>query len=446
MNIVVGVIVGLLVLMLLVVLHEGGHFIMSRRNGVHVKEFGIGFPPRAIAWKYGEDGKWHRFRRKDWSDANASDPVFSKSDKSQFKGNSKKLIEPGLIFSINFLPIGGFCSMDGESDADTRKGTFGAASFWSKTKILFGGVLMNWLTAIVILSVLSITGMPVFLENQFHIEADTKVEAYPIQVKEVIEGSPAEKGAFKVDDYIYAAKASSDEKPTDITSSVDLTFFNNDHKAEEVEYYVCRDSDEIEGTVDYETSVVLGDCKRTILKTTLNDETKDYLLGISMRNTGATTYHSTWSAPINGIVLTGQLTGETFKGLGMMIGDLFKGVFKQFSSDETVRNEGKAELEAAGDSVTGPVGILGMLFPSFIELGPTHLAFLAAVISISLACMNVLPIPALDGGRWLLIGYFRLRKKKLDTETENRIVSRAFMVILALAVLITILDIMRLAR
>ena len=76
-------------------------------------------------------------------------------------------------------------------------------------------------------------------------------------------------------------------------------------------------------------------------------------------------------------------------------------------------------------------------------MGPANLAFLAAIISISLACMNVLPIPALDGGRWLLIAIYKLRRKELTKKTEERIVSRAFIVLLILMFAVTVLDIVR---
>ena len=96
-----------------------------------------------------------------------------------------------------------------------------------------------------------------------------------------------------------------------------------------------------------------------------------------------------------------------------------------------------------GTAVSGPVGIVGVIFPAFASSGLTNLAFLAALISVSLACMNVLPIPALDGGRWLLIAIYKLRRKELTKETEEKIVSRAFMVLLALIVLVTALDILK---
>ena len=156
--------------------------------------------------------------------------------------------------------------------------------------------------------------------------------------------------------------------------------------------------------------------------------------------------YATWSAPIVGVGLTAQITGETFKGVGILLWNLTTGVGSLFSPDANVRQNGQEAISSVGDSVSGPVGIVGVLFPAFTAAGPTNLAFLTALISVSLACMNVLPIPALDGGRWLLIAIYKVRKKKLTKETEEKIVSRAFMVLLALIFIVTILDIIRIAQ
>lgn len=331
MNIFIGVIIGLLVLMFLVTAHEFGHFLAARRNGVRVLEFGIGFPPRGMAWvKNPKTKKWRRLKRSEWKES-----------------------QEGLVFSLNFLPIGGFCQMDGESDADERKGTFGAASFWQKTKILFAGVTMNWLVSILILTILAWTGMPEFIPNQFTIESDTRVE-----------------------------------------ESTEIVTITTDENGNEV---------------------------RTPQKIR----------------------YSTWSAPITGVGLTAQMTGETFRGVGELVWNLISGVGRLFSPDAGVRESGQQAISEAGESVSGPVGIIGVLFPMFTSTGPANLAFLVAIISISLACMNVLPIPALDGGRWLFIAIYKLRHKKLTKEVEERIVSRAFVVLFTLMAVITILDITR---
>ena len=126
--------------------------------------------------------------------------------------------------------------------------------------------------------------------------------------------------------------------------------------------------------------------------------------------------------------------------------NLFEGSLRQLSGNQETKEAGKQQMGKVSESVSGPVGIIGVLFPAFTSAGPTNLAFLAAVISISLACMNVLPIPALDGGRWFLIGIFKLRGKKLKKQTEEKIVGRAFLALIALSVLITILDIIKITK
>lgn len=419
MDIFVGVIVGLLVLMALVVAHEFGHFVAARRNGVNVLEFGIGFPPRAIAWvKDPKTGKWRRLPRSEWEKEKLSKVVYSSSEGADFA-------QKGMIFSLNWLPIGGFCQMDGESAADTRKGTFGAASFWKKTKILFAGVAMNWLVAIVILTILAWTGMPDFIDGQFTIESDARVDFTPVQILTIAEDSPAEKAGMMEGDYIVSIDDNAMKYGSDITE------YNAAHAGETVLYKIYR-----KGAKGCNCDA------NEVLAVTLNPSGSEYLLGVTMESSQVMTY-STWSAPIVGVGVTLQITGQTFRGVGELIWNLVSGVGRLFSFDAGVRESGQAAISAVGDSVSGPVGIIGVLFPAFTSAGPSNLAYLAAIISISLACMNVLPIPALDGGRWLLIAVYKLRKKKLTKEVEEKIVARAFIILLAIMFVVTILDITR---
>ena len=437
MDIFLGVIVGLLVLMFLVTAHEFGHFLMARKNGVNVVEFGICFPPRAVAWiKDPKTGKWRRLPKKEWNKEKVSKVVYSDGDKS--------LTQKGMIFSLNWLPIGGFCQMDGESDADTRKGTFGAASYWSKTKILFAGVTANWLVAIIIFTILAWTGMPEFIDGQFTIEADTRVNRVPVQITSVEEGSPAEKAGIKENDYILAIDGN------EVWTSSDIAEVNKAHAGKKVEYKIRRTTIGCINQPDcyVEPCPCLEEGEQEVeqnVEVTLNPEDAEYLLGVKMSSTQALSY-STWSAPIVGVGVTAQITGETFKGVGVMLWNLVSGVGQLFSPDAGVRESGQEAISSVGDSVSGPVGIIGVLFPAFTSAGPTNLAFLTALISVSLACMNVLPIPALDGGRWLLITIYKLRKKKLTKEVEEKIVSRAMIVLLALIAIVTVLDIIRIAR
>ncbi len=390
-------------LMLLVTAHEFGHFIAARRSGVEVEEFGICFPPRAIAWRK-VDGKWRRLKKSEWENAPGE----------------------GTIVSLNWLPIGGFCQMKGESAADTRRGSFGKASFWRKTKILFAGVAMNWFVAFLIFTVLAWTGMPHFIENQFQIEADAQVIGISdVTVSDIINGSPAAQAGLRDGDILVSMRTTNieDENRTYIHSVKDVLKYDAEHAGESIYITYKRGSD------------------TTIVETKLNEADAEYILGATI--SGESIYRSTWSAPVVGLGVTAQLTGETFKGVGQTLINLFDGAIKRVSPNAEVRADGSEELKRAGDSVSGPVGIVGVLFPKVAQSGGRNLAYLVALISLSLACMNVLPIPALDGGRWLLIAIFKLRKKKLTKEVEEKIVSRAFMVILAIALIVTILDITR---
>ena len=411
--IVIGIVVGLVILTLLVVAHEWGHFIMARKNGVEVKEFGIGFPPRAVAWRK-VDGKWRRIKRADWDNMPGE----------------------GLVLSLNWLPIGGFCQMKDESDAATSKGSFGRASLWEKTKILFGGVAMNWLVAALILTILAWTGMPHFLDNQFEISSDVRIERARVKLSEVVEGSPAFEAGLESGDeilYMHSEGVGGDCGVENLSAC-------------ELEVIELSDVNEFDAKYADQSVKIIYDRGGVMMETDwfdLGSAEGDYVLGVVMSQDSLPLYRSTWSAPIVGVGTTLQLTGETFRGIGELLWNLASGVVKQVNFDAGVRESGVESIEKAGNSVSGPIGIIGVLFPTFMQSGLTNLAFLTAIISISLACMNVLPVPVLDGGRWLLIMIYRLRKKKLTRETEEKIVSRAFLVLIALILLITVIDITR---
>jgi regulator of sigma E protease len=153
---------------------------------------------------------------------------------------------------------------------------------------------------------------------------------------------------------------------------------------------------------------------------------------------------STWSAPIVGVVTTLQFTGATLEGLGNLIVNLVTGLVLQLSPDQGSRQIGSDNLQEVGESVAGPVGILGTIFPQAEKSGPTQLIFLTAIISLTLAVMNALPIPALDGGRWFVTAVFKLLRKKLTKEREEKIQTIGFLTLIGLILLVTIGDVTKL--
>lgn len=368
---------GLLILAVLVAVHELGHAIVAHRNGVVVEEYGLGFPPRA------------------WS----------------------RKLKNGVLFSLNWLPIGGFVKLQGENDAADKKGDYGAATFWQKTKILLAGVFINWLVAALLLTILAITGLPKIIPDQFSVPADTYAVNKPVAINTILKGDPAEKAGLHVGDKLLAIDGQT------VTTSDQLVKLLEGHSGKTIVLTYQRDGKNNTVNVPLKTGsgVVFG---------------ASFSQPQLMR--------ATWSAPIVGVAVTGQYTWVTLQGLAGLIGNLYTGITLHFSSSHSAQQQSSAAFSSVSQSVAGPVGILGTIFPEAEKAGPTTLVFFTAIISLTLAVMNILPIPALDGGRWFVTFLFRLFRKPLTKKIEERIQATGFMVLMALFVLITIGDVAKL--
>ena len=112
----------------------------------------------------------------------------------------------------------------------------------------------------------------------------------------------------------------------------------------------------------------------------------------SRRPSQRETIKASWSAPIVGIGTTAQFTWVTLQGVGNLVGGLVHGLVLQLSPNSLVRQKASSELNTVSSSVAGPVGIIGTIFPAAEQAGLIQLIFLTAIISLSLAVMNVLPI------------------------------------------------------
>ena len=378
-----GVLLGLFVLILLVVLHELGHAIVAKRNGVKVEEFGIGFPPAAKKWKV----------------------------KRSFLGED-------VTFSLNWLPLGGFVKLNGEYDSAKGEGTYGGSTFWVKTKILLAGVVMNWITAIVLFTALAVIGMPKVLLNQVQLPFDIDVRRSPVTIAKITPNSPADKIGLKANDELIKING----QPLTEAEKLPVITKQNAGKKVRVEYR--------------------RDGKESSLDVQLNDEktvkTGGYL-GVVPNQ--AEKMYSTWSAPIVGVATTGQLSYETIKGVGVLLVKTVHGLIGQIFGSAESKESARTDLASVGESVAGPIGILGVLFPSVVNSGIEQIIFVAALISLTLAVMNILPIPALDGGRWFTMTIFRLFKKDLTKEREENIQATGMLILLILTILVTISDV-----
>lgn len=382
MEIIVGVIIGIVVLTILVVAHELGHALVAKRHGVVVEEFGVGFPPQA----------------------------WSRKVKKSFLGKN-------VTYSINWLPLGGFVKLQGEHDAADKPGDYGAASFWQKTQILLAGVVANWLVAAAVLTVLAVIGMPKVLDNQFYVASDIQRVTQPVELVTVAEGLPAAKAGLKAGDQILRFAGLSVDGPTELSQ------LSKQYHGQTVEVIYSRQS--VEGTT------------KVTLRADNNDE-KGYL-GVSPGQQEK--LRSTWSAPIVGVGTTLQMSWVTLEGLGNVLWNGISGLAMKLVPQQGVQTQANARLASVGNSVAGPVGIFGVIFPAAEKAGPLHVMMLAAIISLTLAVMNILPIPALDGGRWFVTALFRVIKKPLKKDVEERIHGIGFAVLMVLVVLVTIADV-----
>lgn len=314
-----------------------------------------------------------------------------------------------FIFSINLLPLGGFVRLKGENAEDKRKGSFGAAPLSTKVKIMLAGVAMNALVAFAMFTILAATGMPKIVDNQFTVESDTKVvqevqNSDSVLVNSVADNTPASIAGIKADDRIVSINGQN------VTGVEQVAHLTESNAGKTVVIVVERDGQKLE------------------TKAALNKENSGQgYLGIASQSgaSGIEVRRSTWSSPIVALGLMKQISQLTFQGLGTAIGNLAKG-----------------DTEKASEQVAGPVGIFYILREG-ARIGLGFVLFIIAIISLTLALLNALPIPALDGGRLFVTLLFAALKKPLTKRTEEAIHGTGFAVLILLIILITIVDINR---
>lgn len=359
------IVVGIILFALLVIVHEIGHYIAARRNGVDVEEFGIGFPPKIFGRKMGK----HQ-----------------------------------TLYSLNLIPLGGFVRLKGESDTDKATHSFGRAPLKAKVKILLAGVGMNVLAVYVIMLILALTSLPKVLPNQFTISSDEQHQSAKVLVTQITPDSPASNIGLAVGDELISIDGE------DISTAAELKAITAKRANKSV-------------TVVYEQSG-----QQKAVRTKLTSENGEGKLGVVPFDISSTRY--TWSAPIVAAGATLQMLWLTITGIFGTVIALVGGIFVSSTPG------------SATDNVTGPVGVF-VLLRSVGSFGLSYLLVLIASISASLAVVNALPIPALDGGRLALILLGRARHKPISAKTESAVHNIGFLALIILIILITIIDVRR---
>ncbi len=367
------VVIFLLILSILVFVHELGHFVVARKMGTKVYEFGIGFPPRAIAFYKNKEGKLLRFR----------------------KGQKVEEL-PNTLYSLNWIPLGGFVRIKGEDGEvkDNDPDNFLNKKIWQKTFILAAGVTMNFLLAGFLLSIGFMIGLPQAVSSSNN---NFIVKNPQIQIYEVKKDSPASKAGLK---------------EGDIVERVDGYKFDNIEKLSD--YISKKDGQEV-------NLVIKRGKEREEKKIVpINDEKIGRaLLGVSLMKTGLVSY-PWYQAIYMGFLTALKLTVLILKTFYGMLVDLIRGV--------------KVKADVAG-----PVGI-AVLTGQMVKLGFIYVLQFTALLSLNLAIINFLPIPALDGGKVLFLIIEKLRGRPMNVKIENMIHTAGFAILMLLVVVVTFYD------
>lgn len=345
----------IIVLGILVLVHELGHFFTALKLGVDVEEFGIGFPPRLF-----------------------------------------KIKRKNITYSINLIPIGGFVKIKGESGEDSDDPhSFVNQSTWKKSSILSAGVLMNFLLAFVLFSIGFMIGLPQALDETVPME---RIRDKGITIIEVSSNKPAGLAGLQVSDKIIAVN----DQPVD--SSEEVSQIIQGDIVTELNITVKR-GEEIK-VLPIPTASIIDDQPR--------------LIGIGMVDTGVVSYGfftSIWK----GLETTVLMTGRFVQAFYNLIVNLI--------------TEGKLDA-----SLSGPVGV-AIIAGQVARLGFIYVLQFTAILSINLAIINILPFPALDGGRLLFVLAEKITGRKLNNKIEALIHNSGFLLLILVLVFITWRDV-----
>lgn len=361
----------LLVLSVLVFAHELGHFVSARIFGLKPKEFGFGFPPRAFGIYKNKEGKWMKvFGSKEATDA------------------------ADTVYSVNWLPLGGFVNLGEDDITATGPDTFVGKKIWQRAVMLSAGVTMNIILAAVLISIGFMIGMPQATEN---IGNSAEVSDRKMQVAEILPDTPAETAGIKLGDEILGIDGQTFAKYEDLQKYVDQK------KDKELNYKILRNKEEV-------------DIKIT---PRFMEETGRGGIGVGLVETGVVKYPF-FEAIWQGFKTTVFLTWAILAAFYELIISIFSG-------------------HGVGGNIAGPVGI-ATLTGQAARMGFAYVLQFAAMLSINLAIINFLPFPALDGGRVLFLIIEKIKGSPVKHELEAIIHNIGFALLMVLILIVTFKD------
>ncbi len=367
------ILIFIIILVLLVLVHEFGHFIVAKKSGVRVDEFGIGFPPRIWGKKVGE-----------------------------------------TLYSINALPFGGFVKIFGEN-AESLENPDGTVEDKSRSlvhknrgiqaAVLVAGVTFNIIFAWIVMSIGFMFGMPAGVDNS----NATGITDKKVVITSVMPGSPAEKAGLIAGDRIVSLSITDlenmDAEAVPDTNAVSELI--NNSKGQRIE-------------IDYNRNGTAKSTEVVAEKGIVGNER--YAIGISMDIIGI------MKLPVHLAIWEGGVrTIQLFKAVAVSI--------VGFVSEAII---GKADYS----QISGPVGMVGMVGDAR-GLGFSYLIFFTALLSINLAVINLIPFPALDGGRLLVVAIEAVKRSPLKPKFIQGLNIAGFAILILLMLAVTFHDILK---
>lgn len=360
------IIIFLIILLVLVFVHELGHFLTAKWVNMRVDEFAFGFPPRLFSKKVGE-----------------------------------------TKYSLNAIPLGGYVSIWGETgevddEARGHKRAFGNRPKWAQLLVLIAGVFMNMLLAFLIFIFTSYGNVSVSTSDP---EYGARTVNKRIVVIDAHSNSPAQMIGLTAGSVITEVK--SNGQKADLSSSKNVISFIERNNLSSFDITFISDKGEkIKTTISPVYGIIEG--KRA--------------LGISIDQMGDIET-SFWEATKISWMKTKNITYLTIFGVKDLLSSLFKG-------------------ENVLSSLSGPIGI-AKIVDGTSSYGLSAILNLTAILSINLAIFNILPLPALDGGRIVIVLFEAVSRRKVPFKYYSWLNVVSFLALMALLIVVTIHDVIK---